>query len=200
MNQTEVLDVLKRTGALEEGHFKLSSGRHSDTYVQKQMVFQHPRLTASLGEAVAERFEGEQFKKGGHAFDTVLSPAVGAILFGNAVAYAAGGRFVYAERVDGAMTLRRAQALDPGERVLIVEDVVTTGGSAAEVLALARAAHATVVGVSCLVDRTTTQPPFRLHSLVRIEARDWAPEDCPLCAAGEPLTSPGSRFLASGGA
>jgi orotate phosphoribosyltransferase len=195
LNQTEVLDVLKRTGALMEGHFKLSSGRHSDTYVQKQMVFQHPRLTASLGEAVAERFQ-----KGDHEFDTVLSPAVGAILFGNAVAYAAGGRFIYAERVDGSMTLRRAQALDPGERVLIVEDVVTTGGSAAEVLELARAAHATVVGVACLVDRTTAQPPFRLHSLVRIEARDWAPEACPLCAAGEPLTSPGSRFLASGGA
>ena len=195
MNQTEVLDVLKRTGALMEGHFKLSSGRHSDTYVQKQMVFQHPRLTASLGEAVAERF-----KKEGHAFDTVLSPAVGAILFGNAVAYEAGARFVYAERVDGAMTLRRAQALDPGERVLIVEDVVTTGGSAAEVLELAHVAKATVVGVACLVDRTTTQPPFRLHSLVRIEARDWAPEDCPLCAADVPLTSPGSRFLASGGA
>ena len=195
MNQTEVLDVLKRSGALMEGHFKLSSGRHSDTYVQKQMVFQHPRLTASLGEAVAERFE-----KSGHTFDTVLSPAVGAILFGNAVAYASGGRFIYAERVDGAMTLRRAQALTPGERVLIVEDVVTTGGSAAEVIKLARAAHATVVGVACLVDRTTSQPPFRLHSLVRIEARDWAPEDCPLCAAGDPLTSPGSRFLASGGA
>jgi orotate phosphoribosyltransferase len=84
--------------------------------------------------------------------------------------------------------------------VLVVEDVVTTGGSATEVLALARAAHATVVGVACLVDRTTSQPPFRLHSLARIEARDWAPEDCPLCAAGDPLTSPGSRFLASGGA
>jgi orotate phosphoribosyltransferase len=200
VNQTEVLDVLKRTGALMEGHFKLSSGRHSDTYVQKQMVFQHPRLTASLGEALADRFEAEQFEKGGHAFDTVLSPAVGAILFGNAVAYAAGGRFVYAERVDGAMTLRRAQALDPGERVLIVEDVVTTGGSAAEVVAIARAAHATVVGVACLVDRTTAQPPFRLHSLVRMEAKDWAPGDCPLCAAGIPITSPGSRFLASGGA
>jgi len=194
MNQVEVLDVLKRTGALMEGHFKLSSGRHSDTYVQKQMVFQHPRLTASLGEAIAERFEKAQ-----HRFDTVLSPALGAILFGNAVAHASGGRFIYAERVDGAMTLRRAQALDPGERVLIVEDVVTTGGSAAEVVALARAAHATIVGVACLVDRTTVELPFRLHSLVRIEARDWAPEDCPLCRAGDPINSPGSRFLASSG-
>ena len=154
MNQTEVLDVLKRTGALMEGHFKLSSGRHSDTYVQKQMVFQHPRLTASLGEAVAERFA-----KSGHEFDTVLSPAVGAILFGNAVAYAAGARFVYAERADGAMTLRRAQVLDPGERVLVVEDVVTTGGSAAEVIGLVKSAHATLVGVACLVDRTPGSPP-----------------------------------------
>ncbi|HLW17724.1 MAG TPA: orotate phosphoribosyltransferase [Actinomycetota bacterium] len=195
MNQAEVLDVLKRTGALMQGHFKLSSGRHSDTYVQKQMVFQHPRLTASLGEALAERFE-----KSGHPFDTVLSPALGAILFGNAVAYASGGRFIYAERAEGAMTLRRAQALDPGERVLVVEDVVTTGGSAAEVIELVKQAHATLVGVACLVDRTTSQLPFRLQSLVRIEARDWAPERCPLCAAGEPLTSPGSRFLASGSA
>lgn len=195
MNQAEVLDVLKRTGALMGGHFKLSSGRHSDTYVQKQMVFQHPRLTASLGEAVAERFG-----RGGHAFDTVLSPALGAILFGNAVAYAAGARFIYAERADGAMMLRRAQTLDPGERVLIVEDVVTTGGSAAEVLDLVKNAHGTLVGVACLADRTTAQLPFRLSSLVRIEAHDWAPSDCPLCAAGEPLTSPGSRFLATGGA
>jgi orotate phosphoribosyltransferase len=195
VNQAEVLDVLKRTGALMEGHFKLSSGRHSDTYVQKQMVFQHPRLTASLGEAVAERFE-----KSGHPYDTVLSPAVGAILFGNAVAYASGGRFIYAERVDGAMALRRAQALDPGERVLIVEDVVTTGGSASEVIELVNQAKATLVGVACLVDRTTSQLPFRLHSLVRIEARDWAAQNCPLCADGEALTSPGSRFLASGSA
>lgn len=195
MNQAEVLDVLKRTGALMEGHFKLSSGRHSDTYVQKQMVFQHPRLTASLGEAVAERFQ-----KSGHTFDTVVSPALGAILFGNAVAYASGGRFIYAERADGAMTLRRAQALDPGERVLLVEDVVTTGGSAAEVIELIKNAHATLVGVACLVDRTTAQLPFRLHSLVRLEAKDWDPKDCPLCAAGTPLSSPGSRFLASGGA
>ncbi|MGZ4143530.1 MAG: orotate phosphoribosyltransferase [Actinomycetota bacterium] len=193
MNQAEVLDVLKRTGALMEGHFKLSSGRHSDTYVQKQMVFQHPRLTASLGDALAERF-----KSAGHGFDTVLSPVLGAILFGNAVAYAANARFIYAERYQGAMTIRRAQTLDPGERVLIVEDVVTTGGSAAEVLELAHAARATVVAVACLVDRTTSQPPFRLHSLVRVEARDWAPEDCPLCRTGEPLVSPGSRFGGSG--
>jgi orotate phosphoribosyltransferase len=163
--------------------------------VQKQMVFQHPRLTAALGEAVAQRFE-----TAGQAFDTVLSPALGAILFGNAVAFAANGRFIYAERADGAMTLRRAQSLDPGERVLVVEDVVTTGGSAAEVIELVKAARATLVDVACLVDRTTAQLPFRLHSLVRIEAQDWDPKDCPLCAAGDPLTSPGSRFIASGGA
>ncbi|HJT37754.1 MAG TPA: orotate phosphoribosyltransferase [Actinomycetota bacterium] len=195
MKEAEVLDILKRTGALMEGHFKLSSGRHSDTYVQKQMVFQHPRLTASLGEAIAQRFEAA-----GETFDTVLSPALGAILFGNAVAYAANGRFIYAERVDGAMTLRRAQSLDPGERVLVVEDVVTTGGSAAEVVELVAEARATLVGVACLVDRTSARLPFRLHSLVRIEATDWDPKDCPLCAAGDPLTSPGSRFIASGGA
>jgi len=192
MNETEVLDVLRRCGALLEGHFKLSSGRHSDTYVQKQMVFQHPRLTAALGEAVAHRFDG---RESAH-FDTVLSPAVGAIVFGNAVAYAAGARFLYAERVDDAMTLRRGQELMPNERVLVVEDVVTTGGSAKEVVDLVEAARATLVGVACLADRTTKQLPFQLEALVRIEAQDWAPEDCPLCAAGKPLTAPGSRYIA----
>jgi orotate phosphoribosyltransferase len=194
MNEAEVLDVLRRCGALLEGHFKLSSGRHSDTYVQKQMVFQHPRLTASLGEAVANRFDGRDSAQ----FDTVLSPAVGAIVFGNAVAHAAGARFLYSERVDDAMTLRRGQDLQPNERVLVVEDVVTTGASAAEVVDLVNAARATLVGVACLADRTTRQLPFQLQALVRIDARDWAPEDCPLCAAGDPLTAPGSRFLAQG--
>jgi orotate phosphoribosyltransferase len=195
VNEAEVLDVLRRCGALMEGHFKLSSGRHSDTYVQKQMVFQHPRLTASLGEAVAHRFDGRETTH----FDTVLSPAVGAIVFGNAVAYAAGARFLYSERVEDAMTLRRGQTLQPSERVLVVEDVVTTGASAGEVVELCHAAKATLVGVACLADRTTKQLPFRLDALVRIDARDWAADECPLCAAGIPITAPGSRFIAQGG-
>ena len=173
------------------GHFKLTSGRHSDTYVQKQMILSYPRITAQLGVAIADRY-------GGTEFETVLSPAVGAILLGNAVAFAADARFVFAERSEGRMTIRRGQRLEPGERVLIVEDIVTTGGSVAEVIEAAEAASAEVVGVVALVDRTNADTDFAFQALLRVEAQDWAPEECPLCAEGSPLDSPGSRFLEAG--
>ncbi|HVL33014.1 MAG TPA: orotate phosphoribosyltransferase [Actinomycetota bacterium] len=188
MKPEDLMAKLEQYGALMHGHFKLTSGRHSDTYVQKQMILSHPRITATLGKAIAELYAETKF-------ETVLSPAVGAILLGNAVAYAADTRFVFAEREEGGMKLRRGQALHPGERVLVVEDIVTTGGSVAEVIAAAEEAHADVVGVVALVDRTTSAPPFELTSLLRIEARDWTPEECPLCAKGVPFDSPGSRHL-----
>jgi orotate phosphoribosyltransferase len=188
MKPDEVMSALEHHGAVLHGHFKLSSGRHSNLYVQKQMILSFPRITAGLGAAIAERFADAKF-------ETVLSPAVGAILLGNAVAFAADCRFVFAERADGKMQLRRSQTLVPGERVLVVEDIVTTGGSVAEVIAVAEDAQAEVVGVVALVDRTNTPPPFELHSLLHIEAKDWAPEECPLCSDGVPLDSPGSKFL-----
>lgn len=188
MNPDEIMEVLKSNGALLHGHFKLTSGRHSDTYVQKQMILSYPRITAALGKAIAERFQGTKF-------EVVLSPAVGAILLGNAVAYAADVRFVFAEREGTAMRLRRGQSLHPGEKVLIVEDVVTTGGSIVEVIEAAEDAQAEVVGVVSLVDRTQTPPAFALSSLLRIEASDWTSEECPMCAEGTPLDSPGSRYL-----
>ncbi|HEX9714011.1 MAG TPA: orotate phosphoribosyltransferase [Actinomycetota bacterium] len=193
MNPNEVRDMLERVGALFTGHFKLSSGRHSDVYVQKQRVFEHPRLTASLGEALAARFsEGDR-----PAFTVVVSPALGAITFGFAVAYAAHTRFLFTERVDGTMMLRRGQVLAREDRVLVVEDVITTGGSAAEVLAAVEAAGATPVGVGALVDRANTPPRFRLEALLRITASDWDPAECPRCFAGDPLEVPGSRYVAT---
>ena len=191
MNAEQLMETLKQHGALLTGHFKLTSGRHSDTYVQKQMILSFPRITASLGEAIAERFADTKF-------ETVLSPAVGAILLGNAVAFAADARFVFAERSDGKMTLRRGQSLHPGEKVLIVEDVVTTGGSVQDVIEAAEEAQADVVGVVALVDRTQTPPPFELASLLRLEARDWSPAECPLCKDGVPIDAPGSKYLGSG--
>ncbi len=188
MRPEDILEALKSHGALMSGHFKLTSGRHSDTYVQKQMILSYPRMTGALGKLIAERFAQTKF-------ETVLSPAVGAILLGNAVAYAADARFVFAEREGDKMKLRRAQALNPGERVLIVEDVVTTGGSVAEVIGCAEDAQAEVVGVVALVDRTQTPPSFELQSLLRIEVNDWSAEECPLCRDGVPLDSPGSRYL-----
>jgi orotate phosphoribosyltransferase len=151
MTPDELLSTLEKHGAVLHGHFKLTSGRHSDVYVQKQMILSYPRITAVLGKAIAERFVDRKF-------ETVLSPAVGAILLGNAVAFAADARFVFAEREDGKMKLRRSQTLSPGERVLIVEDIVTTGGSVAEVIEAAEMHQADVVGVVALVDRTMTAP------------------------------------------
>lgn len=192
MTPAEVREILERVGALMTGHFKLSSGRHSDTYVQKQRVFEHPRLTMAVADALAHRFgcrSGEPAP-----FDVVVSPALGAIVFGNAVAYCASTRFVFAERADGVMTIRRGQTLQPGERVLVVEDVITTGGSAKEVIDALGPLGAHVIGVGALVDRSNTTPPFRLEALLRVEARDWAPDECPLCADGVPFDSPGSRY------
>jgi orotate phosphoribosyltransferase len=190
VNPSEIIEVLEKRGAIQRGHFALSSGRHSDLYVEKFRVFEHPRLTQSFGEAIAERFDGR--------FDAVISPAVGAIVLGFATALAADARFLMTERVDGAMLLRRGFELAPREAVLVVEDVVTTGASAHEVVELARHHGGDVVGVGALIDRTETEPPplgVSFEALLRLEASSWDAEACPLCAANEPLADPGSRRL-----
>jgi len=189
VNSAEVTELFERYGVLHTGHFKLSSGRHSDTYLQCARILEHPRVAASLGEAIAHRYPD--------GADVVVSPALGGILIGHAVAYAIGCRFLFAERVDGAMALRRGQQLRPGERGLVVEDVITTGGSAAEVIELCEDAGAKVVGVGALVDRTEAPPPFHLEALLRVHARTWDEDVCPLCARGEPLHTPGSRGLST---
>ncbi len=190
MNPAEVSELFERYGVLHKGHFELSSGRHSDTYLQCARILEHPRIAVSLGDALAARFAG--------GADVVVSPALGGILIGNAVAYAIGSRFLFTERVEGTMTLRRGQAIAAGERAIVVEDVITTGGSASELVALLESAGASVVGVAALVDRAETRPPFHLEALLRVEARSWEPAECPLCARGEPLHTPGSRALSSG--
>ena len=193
MNETEILSVLEDRGAVLHGHFLLSSGRHSDVFVQKFRVLEDPRLAQSFGEAISASFNGD--------FDVVIAPAVGAVVLGFSTALAADARFIFAERVDDAMTLRRGFAVEPHERVLVVEDVITTGGSAAEVVELAKTSGAPVVGVGALLDRGD---PSRsgdlgapLRPLVRLEVTSWAPDDCPLCARGESLDDPGSRRLRS---
>ncbi len=191
MNPAEVTELFERYGVLHTGHFRLSSGRHSDTYLQCARILEHPRITVSLGDALANRYPD--------GADVVASPALGGILIGNAVAYALGCRFVFTERVEGAMALRRGQTIAPGERVVVVEDVITTGGSAVEVIALAEAVGGSVLGVASLVDRTEGPPPFHLEALLRVRATSWDPADCPLCARGEALHTPGSRAMSSGG-
>ncbi len=191
MNPNEVNELFERYGVLTKGHFKLSSGRHSDTYLQCARILEHPRVAVSLGDAIAKRFPD--------GADLVAAPALGGILIGNAVAYAIGCRFLFAERSDGAMVFRRGQAVNAGERVLVVEDVITTGGSASEVIALSEEEGATVIGVGALVDRSEEPPPFRLEALLRIAAKTWDAGNCPLCARGEPLHTPGSRGMSRTG-
>ena len=187
MKESEVLDILRRSGALRTGHFVLSSGRHSDTYVEKARVFEDPDVTIRLGREIASWYQNVA---------AVVSPAVGAIPLGFATAVAAGARFVYAEREAGTMSLRRGFSVAPGERVVVVEDVVTTGGSAAEVVALLRDLRADVVGVAALVDRSGPELDLPLRSLARVSAETWAPDACPLCARDIPAESPGSRHVA----
>ena len=191
MNPHEILEVLEKRGAVLRGHFRLSSGRHSDLFVQKFRVFEHPRLTQRFGTSIAELFAGQ--------FDAVASPAFGAVVLGFATALAADVRVVFAERVEGAMTFRRGFELAPHERVLVVEDVITTGGSAREVVDLVSNVGANPVGVGVLIDRTSGRlvPSLGapLKALLELEATSWEAEGCPLCESNVPLTDPGSRRL-----
>ncbi len=179
--------MLESTGAVQRGHFRLSSGRHSDLYVQKFRVLERPRLAHDLGAELAREFEG--------AFDVVASPAVGAVILGFATALAADARFIFTERVEGAMAFRRGFHVEPQERVLVVEDVVTTGGSVKEVLNLLGPMGAELVGVGALIDRgpdSATDLGVELRALLRLDAASWEEGNCPLCARQQPIIDPGS--------
>lgn len=189
MKSQEVLALLEEHEAVLSGHFQLTSGRHSDRYIQKQRVMEHPRVAAQLAHAMVDAFS----EGGVPTFQTVVSPAVGAIGLGTLVAFAAGSRFLFTEREEGEMRLRRGQNLAPGEKVLVVEDIVTTGGSAAEVVAAVENAGAQVVGVTVLADRSNVQLTFDLTPLTRVDAQDYDPGECPMCLKGLALDKPGSR-------
>ena len=183
-----ILDIFRRVGALLEGHFRLTSGLHSSGYLQCALVLQYPREAEACGAAIAARVRDLQP-------DVVLSPALGGIVIGQEVARALSVRALFAERQDGVLTLRRGFSLNPGERVLVVEDVVTTGGSTRETIAVARSAGATVVGAASIIDRSgghqELDVPFR--ALATIDLPTYQPDACPLCARGEPVVKPGSR-------
>jgi orotate phosphoribosyltransferase len=191
VNETEILEVLEGRGAVLRGHFRLSSGRHSDVFVQKFRVFENPRLTQRFGESIAGLFPD--------GFDLVASPAIGAITLGFAVALAADVKMIFAEREEDRLAFRRGFDVEPHSRVLVVEDVVTTGGSAREVVDLVKAHQGQVAGVGALLDRgdrgASSDLGAPLRALVRLTTDSWEPEECPLCARSEPLTDPGSRRL-----
>ncbi len=188
MKETDVLKLLEETGAVKAGHFKLSSGLHADRYFQCALALEDAKATEKVGRAIAGAYDGEKI-------DIVVSPAIGGIVLGFAVALALGKRFIWAERAKGEMAFRRGFALNPGERVLIVEDVVTTGGSVVEVARLVAEAGADVAGVACLINRggRSEIAGVKLKALITAATKAYEPEKCPLCRAGKPIESPGSR-------
>lgn len=189
MEQNEALELYRRTGAYLEGHFRLSSGLHSPGYLQSALVLQHPADAASLGVGIAAHVKS--FRP-----TVVLSPALGGLIIGHEVARALGVRAIFAERAGGtALALRRGFTLASSDRVLVVEDVFTTGKSTRETMEVARETGAEVVGAAAIVDRSGGTIDFGVpsYALVRLSVPAYEPEQCPLCAQGIPVEKPGSR-------
>jgi orotate phosphoribosyltransferase len=189
-----VLRLLKRTGALLEGHFLLSSGLHSDRYFQCARLLQYPRHAARAGRAIAELCRPLGAK-------LVVSPALGGVVIGHEVGRGLGVRAIFTEREQGIMKLRRGFSIAPGEQVLVVEDVVTTGKSTLEAAAAATAAGGVIVGLASIVDRSGGVVfPYPFRSLLQLQVATYAPEACPLCREGTlPAIKPGSREVPASG-
>src|SRR5215467_14690570 len=175
MNQSAVLDLFRQSGALLEGHFKLSSGLHSSGYLQCALVLQHPQHAETLGRAIAARTKDLRST-------VVLSPALGGVVIGHEVGRALGVRAIFAERQDGELTLRRGFMLAEADRVLLVEDVLTTGGSTRETMQVATAAGGRVVGAASIVDRSGGRTSFDVpfSALLDVDLQTHEPDRCPL--------------------
>jgi orotate phosphoribosyltransferase len=188
VDPADVLDLFRRHGALLEGHFRLSSGLHAGQYLQCAVVLQHPAAAAALGSALAARIAAVRPS-------VVISPALGGIIIGHEVARALGSRFLFAERQDGVLSLRRGFVVEAGERAVVVEDVLTTGTSTRETMQIVRAARGEVGAVGAIIDRRVAGADLgvRFESLARVELPTWEPSACPLCQAGLPVVKPGSR-------
>ncbi|MDR6224762.1 orotate phosphoribosyltransferase [Desmospora profundinema] len=189
MEQTwKVEEAIQRTGVLKEGHFLLSSGRHSGQYMQCAQLLQHPAEAEGAGQALARLFADLDV-------DVVVGPALGGVIIAHETARAAGVRCLFAERKEGKMTLRRGFSIQPGEKVLAIEDVVTTGGSVKEVVDLLESMGADIVGIGAIVDRSGGKAAFRhpFRALMNHTIQSYAPEECPLCDQGIPVIKPGSR-------
>lgn len=188
MNQDEVLSHFKESGAFLEGHFLLTSGLHSPHYFQCAKVLQYPALAQKMCWVLAEQYITEEIT-------VVVGPAMGGIIVAHEVARLINARAIFAEREEGTMSLRRGFELTPNDSVLVVEDVVTTGGSIMEVINLVQQSGATLKGVGFLVDRSQGKVEFPCprFALIKMDVVTYAPMECPLCQAKEPLVKPGSR-------
>jgi orotate phosphoribosyltransferase len=207
MDSEQVLQHFRDTDALLEGHFLLSSGLHSAQYLQCALALQYPADAAKFGRAIAERLLSSPPVLGGVAaasadgvvtlfdIDTVASPAIGGLIIGYAVAEALNKRFIWTERLDGRMTLRRGFSLKPGERILVVEDVITTGGSTRECIAALEENGGKVVAAASIIDRSNGKADVGVPriSLAAMDVPSYEQTDCPLCAIGSEPYKPGSR-------
>ena len=190
LSENKILEIFEKTGALFNGHFLLTSGRHSDVYFQCAKVLQYPDYIEELCSIIADEFCDQKI-------DTVISPAIGGLVVGQEVARQLNKRFIFAERGDKKLTLRRGFSLNKGEKVLICEDVVTTGGSVFEVIDIVKNNNAKVAGVGFIVDRSNGKVDFSSKQLstVKLDVKSYLPEECPLCEKGIELVKPGSRKI-----
>ncbi len=188
MTQDEVLDIYQKTGALLTGHFLLSSGLHSERYLQSALVLQQPDIATRLCAALAEHFKKSKI-------DAVIAPALGGVFVSHETARALGVRALFAERVNGTLTLRRGFTIKPGERLLVVEDVITTGKSTRETIEVVKQAGGIAVAAASLVDRSGGKAELGVpyKALVTLEVPSFTVAECPLCKAGSAPVKPGSR-------
>ncbi len=188
----EVMKKFEQAGAIQKGHFKLTSGVHSDTYIQCAQVMQHPEFMHNLCSELGKKFRGDDI-------DVIIGPAIGGIIMAHVMARVLGPwvRAIFTERENGKMTLRRSFEIKEGEKVLVVEDVTTTGSSVREVMDIVKSREGKVVGVGVLIDRSGGKVDFgiKTEKLLTVDIKTYLPEECPLCKKGILAAKPGSREL-----
>ena len=182
----EVLEILEKTNGLLKGHFCLTSGLHSDKYFQCAKLYQYPEYTERIGQMLAEKLKDIEF-------DTIIAPAVGAVIIGYETAKQSKKRNLFVERKDGIMQLRRGYKLSKGEKVVIIEDVITTARTIKETIEAIKEFEPTVAAVGCIVDRSCGKTGLNIISLAQVTPKTFEPDNCPLCQEGIPVEKPGSR-------
>jgi orotate phosphoribosyltransferase len=184
----EIMEIFQKSGALVTGHFELSSGLHSGQYLQCALVLQHPKYAERLGKAIAVTFRND-------GVTVVAGPAMGGIVIAHEVARALGARCIFSEREDGRMKLRRGFQINPDDKILAVEDVITTGGSLKELVDFITKAGGKIIGAASIIDRSEKDIDFgvKKEHLAKLDISAFNPEECPLCQSNMPLTKPGSR-------
>lgn len=182
----EVLNLLEKAEGVLHGHFCLTSGLHSDIYFQCAKLYQYPDITEQLGKKLAEKLSDVDF-------DTIVAPAIGAVIIGYETAKNAKKRNLFVERKDGIMQLRRGYTLKKGEKIVIIEDVITTARTIKETIEAVKEFEPEIVAVGCIVDRTKGKTDYNIKSLMQIDPVVYEPDNCPLCKEGIPLVKPGSR-------